>query len=137
MKKKRSHRRGGILIAALVCMAVATIILLTVLQSSNRQRVQLRSELQIEQVRWLVDGGISKAIQELENDKSYSGETIVVSPTLDEKTKSTVEISIDRKSNAAGEPVVIKVTAIIERAGQVLQRTKEIKLNEEEKSKGN
>ena len=135
-RANRSERNGSVLIAALVCMTVALVILLATMRSSNRQRMQLRHELQMEQVRWLLDGGVSRALVEFKKSKKYTGETILVGPVLDEKSKATIEIIVNRSSNEKAdgstedEKVTIDVVAKIERGQQSMQRTKRVKLNE-------
>ncbi len=56
------QRNGTIVIAVLVCLAIATTILFGAIEVSLRQRRQVRSETQMEQTYWLLDAGIGAAI---------------------------------------------------------------------------
>ena len=61
---RASKRRGSILILVLACCAVAVSLVMISLQVSLQQRRQLRSELQLEQTRWVLDAAIRKSINE-------------------------------------------------------------------------
>ena len=61
---RASKRRGSILILVLACCAVAVSMVMISLQVSLQQRRQLRSELQLEQTRWVLDAAIRKSIAE-------------------------------------------------------------------------
>ena len=74
--RHRAEKRGTVLLVVLVCMVVATSIVLGAVQSSLRHRRQLHQEIQLEQTRWLLDAGISRAISQLDRDPEYDGETI-------------------------------------------------------------
>ncbi len=126
--KRYNQRSGGILVIALVSLSVATVIMLSILNSSSRSRIQLRNELRIEQARWLLDGGVSHALASVEKQADYMGETIAVAPQLDGRSKATVEISVDRPEGS--KTISIRVTAKITSGNQVSQRSKQVKLNE-------
>lgn len=126
--KRYNQRSGGILVIALVSLSVATVIMLSILGSSSRSRIQLRNELRIEQARWLLDGGLSHALASVEKQADYKGETITVDPQLDGKSKATVKISVDRAEGS--KEISIYVTAKITAGNQVSQRSKQVKLNE-------
>jgi len=70
---KPGKRRGTILILVLACCAVAVALIMISLQVSLQQRRQLRSELQLEQTRWVLDAAIRKSISD-PSDEASEGE---------------------------------------------------------------
>lgn len=65
-----SQRRGTILIVVLACCAVAVALIMISLQVSLQQRRQLRTELQLEQTRWVLDAAIRKSIADPPDEAS-------------------------------------------------------------------
>jgi len=59
-----NNRDGASLVAVLALMAVCSAILLPLLSSSLRQRIQLRRDLQHEQTQWLLRAGMRYAAVE-------------------------------------------------------------------------
>ena len=121
-------RRGTILIAVLVCLGIATTIVLGAVQSSMRQHRQVRRELQVEQARWLLDAGIERAVTAvLAQKESYRSETLTIAPTLKKFSEATIEISLiqfDPRSKEAS----VRVTARLAGAGTlapITQRSRE------------
>lgn len=86
----RIQRRGYVLVGAIICMLVASIVTTTVLQRSIRHRAEARRRLWQNQADWLAHSAIQKASRQLNGDKQYAGETW--SPQLDYPAK--VEISV-------------------------------------------
>ena len=126
----RCRRSGGVLIAVLVCMSVAATILLCAVEKSLRCRRQLRNEAQLEQVRWLVDAGIRKAVANLQKDDKYSGERITVSPEMYESLVADVEIDVSptkSRGKSSKESVRILVTATLRRQESTSPKVKRVK----------
>jgi type II secretory pathway component PulK len=105
-----STRRGTVLVAVLVCMGFATIVLLGAVQNSLHQRRQLRLELQMEQTRWLLDAGLSTGLARLQAKPDYDGETLTVTPALDNYDNASVEIAVIRDVETK-KPVRLRATA--------------------------
>lgn len=103
-------RRGTILILVLVCMGVATSIVLATVQSSVRQRRQMRQELKMEQTQWLLEAGIRRGISRWDDEVAYEGETWAVTPALAKYPNATVKIEVIRDIST-GESVQLLVTA--------------------------
>ena len=87
-------RRGAVLIAVLVCLAIVMMLMLGAVQISVRQQRQVRQHLQLEQTRWLLDAGISRAISQLQSQPEYRGETLSVTSGRMKELPATVEIAI-------------------------------------------
>ena len=90
----RSRRLGSLLVCVLVCLGIATSIMLTAIHSSLRARRQIVRELQMEQTRWLIDAGLQRAVKMVASDPNYMGETWNVVPTIDSHADATIEIKI-------------------------------------------
>ena len=121
---KKNQRRGAILIAVLVCLGIATTIVLGAVQTGMRQHRQVRRELQVEQTRWLLDAGIERAVTTfLAQPESYQGETLTIMPALRKYPEATIEISriqFDRQPDQAA----FRVTARLVGAGSLAPTTK-------------
>ncbi len=126
------QRRGAILVAVLVCLGIATTIVLGAVQSSIRQHRQVRQELQLEQTRWLLDAGIERAIAGFQaQPESYAGESLTITPGLKKFDRATIEISV-MENDAITERARLRVTARLAGAAAtapVMQRSQEIVLN--------
>lgn len=107
-------KRSGItLVTVLVLLSVATIIMITALQASIRQRRQLRQELQLEQTKWLVDAGVRKSLLELDNDPEFEGKTIDLSGSFAKYEIATLELKRN-ESNGETKVDTMQVNAVIE-----------------------
>ena len=129
MRQQRNvSRQRTVLIAVLVCMGIASTIVLGAVQISLRQRQQTRQELQMEQTKWLLDAGIGTAISRLQAQPAYNGETISVTPALEKYPDASIEITVIR-SGQPDDQVSLKVTARLsgaEKQSPTTQRSKEI-----------
>ena len=124
----RRLRSATVLVAVLVCLAVASLILFATVKVSSGHRRQIRQELQIEQTRWMVDAGVRKALAEIASDKNYSGDQFSVSPLLKYgKAKLEIEVVADNEGAAA----LLKISASVNRGEDELtetNRTAELKV---------
>jgi hypothetical protein len=75
------HRRASVLICVLVCMAVATALVLATTRSALRARREIQSHRQLRQVEFVLEAGIQRAARRLAADAKYSGETWILSNT--------------------------------------------------------
>ena len=114
------------MIAVLVCIGVATTILFGAVEQSLRCRRQMRNEAQLEQVRWLVDAGVRKAISNLEQRPGYEGESFVVTPQICENLVAKLEIKVSPTESATGQVRVV-VTAALNKADEELPKVKRSK----------
>ncbi len=108
MSSDRSFRLGSVLVCVIVCLGVATSIMLTSVVGSLRARRQIDRELQMEQTRWLADAGFMRAVQQIRVNSDYVGEIWAVSPAIDEAHEATIEIVV--KSEDAKTRVEIVAT---------------------------
>lgn len=125
--KGQARQRGIVLIAVLVCIGVATTILFGAVEKSLRCRRQMRNETQLEQVRWLVDAGIRKAISNLEQRPDYEGERLVVTPQIYQHLVAKVEIKIEPANSSTSDQVRVVVTAALHRPDEELPKVKRTK----------
>lgn len=114
------------MIAVLVCIGVATTILFGAVEQSLRCRRQMRNEAQLEQVRWLVDAGVRKAISNLEQRPGYEGESFVVTPQICENLVAKLEIKVSPTESATGQVRVV-VTAALNKTDEELPKVKRSK----------
>ncbi len=68
-------RRGGIIVISMVCLMLASFLIVHLAKLTFANRAQQRKELQIEQAAWLAEAGVSRAAFQLRTDPSYTGET--------------------------------------------------------------
>ena len=125
-------RRGAILIAVLVCLGIATTIVLGAVQTSIRQHRQVRNELQLEQTRWLLDAGVERAVAGfLAQPDNYQGEMLTITPGFEKYGQATIDISLiqyDRQTDRA----TLRVTAQLVGGGSLApttQRSREFVLD--------
>jgi type II secretory pathway component PulK len=136
-RQRIRSRRGTLLIAVLVCLVVVATILLGVVQSSLRQRYQLRNELQLEQTRWLLDAGMGQARMKIFGDADYEGETLTVSPGLQKFSAGRIETEVLDDGDAKAT-VRVRVTAklgSVDQALPTMSRSTEFVLKTEDSQK--
>ena len=96
------RRRGAVLVAALVCIAVASLMFLAILRTAVAQRNAVRTEAWRQQAVWLAESGLGRAAAKLAADPDYQGETWIVPAeqfSSDDGAVVTIEIE-----PLAGEP---------------------------------
>ena len=69
-----------VLVCMLVCVAIATGLVTTTLQSALRARHELRLQRQLRQTELLLTAGLERAVARLRSDASYPGETWELDP---------------------------------------------------------
>ncbi|HWB07677.1 MAG TPA: hypothetical protein VG826_00430 [Pirellulales bacterium] len=79
----QSNRRGAVLILALVCLALISVIGGALLRWALMEHALLRSREQASQARWLAEAGIERAAAKLaaaqrEGEPDYTGETWLI-----------------------------------------------------------
>ena len=70
--RRQRDRRGVIIVVVLVCLVVATMIILGSVNISTRYRRQLRDDLRVEQATWLLDAGVRVAIAKVKHCLLYT-----------------------------------------------------------------
>lgn len=71
---KRCVRRGGILVAILVCLTIVSSLAIGALTTAIRNHRETKLLHQLRQTDLLVDSGIKRALSEFELDSNYDGE---------------------------------------------------------------
>jgi hypothetical protein len=122
----KTSRNGVIVFAVLACLAIAMIIVLAAVQSSLKQRRQLRPVTQMEQVRWLLDGGISKAVELVQTGGDIPTEPLDVELGLEKY--SSAQIEFQKINSSPADTVRLLVTARIGKKSQpeTVQRSLEV-----------
>lgn len=125
---RKSRRQGTILIIVLVCLGLATMIVLGAVKTSIRQRRQMRLELQMVQTKWMLDAGIRKAVVHWQTHPVEDGESLTLIPGLEKYPNATVMITVIQTNPTPGE-IHLNVTARIgdsDDGVETTQRSKEI-----------
>jgi type II secretory pathway component PulK len=95
-------RRGSVLVAALVCLAIIVAMLGGMLVAAMRTRSQLRTERDLRQCELLLQAGIDRATYLLSTERIYRGETWTVSAETLAGTAGgevTIELSPGTEAN--------------------------------------
>jgi hypothetical protein len=121
-----NSRKGVIVFAVLACLAIATMIVLAAVQSSLKQRRQLRSVTQMEQVRWLLDGGITKAIELVQKNADIPTDPVPVD--LGQARFAFAQIEFREMESADEGQIKLWVTARIGETShpETIQRSLEV-----------
>ena len=90
-------RRGIVLFIAVVCMAIAMVIFLSLLRLSVAERRRVETEAWQLQAAWLAESGIERAAARLAADAAYEGETWNLSgDVLGGRHDAVVRIQVER-----------------------------------------
>ncbi len=76
---RRTVRRGAVMIAAVVCVAVAAAVFVSALKIASAQRQRMETELWQLQAAWLAESGLDRAAQRLAAKPEFTGETWSIS----------------------------------------------------------
>ena len=74
-QRQAGRRRGAVLLVALVAIAIASVIFLSLLRLSVADRRRVETELWAGQAMWLAESGLERAAARLAADAAYEGET--------------------------------------------------------------
>ena len=77
---RRASRRGAVLIAALVCVAVAAVVFMSAPKMASAQRHPMGNGLWQLQAAWLAESGLERAAERLAAKPDFTGETWNVAP---------------------------------------------------------
>ncbi len=73
--RKPPRRRGAVLMMTLVAVALASVLLTSLMTNALSERRQVRKQRQAVQADWLVEAGLQRAVAQLASDAGYRGET--------------------------------------------------------------
>ena len=101
--KRRTPRRGGALVVAMVTLLVVTLIAGAVVRSllaEHRQARQSQNELQAQ---WLAESALARAAAQLAQSSDYAGETWQpkLGTSSSEADSGTVEIQVEKLESPA------------------------------------
>src|SRR5690606_1932738 len=111
LRSRQQH--GVVLICALVCLSVATALVVTTVQQSLGVRRQGRMQWQLRQTEYLLDAGIRRAVARLSADEDYAGETWQPAAALPGFASVAVEIDVlpsDEESSTRQVTVVARLS---------------------------
>jgi hypothetical protein len=100
MRPATSRRRGVLLVAALICIAIAVMLASALTKSTLLQHRQTQLAAHQQQSSWLADSGVGRAVRQLRNAPEYRGETW--------------EIPADVLGSGDAAAVIIKVESVSE-----------------------
>lgn len=98
------RRRGVMTIVALVCVMVASTLMIVVVRRALAESQLGRLEVRRAQSRWLAESGLERAAARLASDPKYSGEVWKIPPGV-------ITGRADETKASAGGTVRIEVTA--------------------------
>ena len=128
VSRPRSQRQGVTLICVVACLAVATLLLGTMLKTTVLTRRQVHTERHLRQAQWLVEAGAERAAFRLGNDADYTGERWSLQPEAIVGTHAgVVNISVNRR---AKELVTVRVVAEYPAGGvTTIRRTRDFQIS--------
>ena len=129
---RHKSRRGTVLVAVLVCIGIALAITLVALRSSLSTRRQLVLERQVEQTRWLLDAGITRAIRSVSSNKDFEREIWLVEPMLADYRRAEVEAIVLQRNNNQVRVRVTATTVGVDPVAKPVQRSKIFTIDEKE-----
>ena len=118
-----NDRRGAVLAAVMVGLAVAMTLLATMAKNAFLSREYLRLHIYQHQANWLCDAGVSRAIATHRRNPDYEGESWAVED-VNARHSATVTISLEAKGGStllhvvaaypADSPNAIRCTRTVE-----------------------
>jgi type II secretory pathway component PulK len=109
--RHRCDRNASILPVALVCLAVASTLMLSALRVGLQARMQLHTAHQVQQTRWLLDAGVRRALASLRKNADYDGETIRLDESLIRERSATLTIRVVRLADTSDDSNLTEVGA--------------------------
>ncbi len=93
---RRDSRCGTVLICTLVCLLVASSLVLVNVATAVRAQREIRQRHQVLQTDWLLEAGIRRAVKSIEASAGYAGETWIPEPESLEFAEAQVTIRVER-----------------------------------------
>lgn len=107
---RKDIRRGGVLVVAVVCLVVSSMILASLTQIAVLSHRQQRAEAARMQTAWLAESGLERAADRLAADRNYSGELWTIpAAELGGQHDGRVEITI---ASPRSDDRVVTVVAV-------------------------
>ena len=118
-------RRGAVLVAAVVCLLIATSLLASMLKSVVRHARQTRQTEMRVQTEWLAESGLERAVWLMRTEQEYAGEVWRIPPEkLSDRYAGHVRIGLEPSADDASQ-ILITATAVCTTEGnQRVQRTR-------------
>ena len=89
------------MIAAIICLVLATVLLASVLKLASTGRKQVRRQQWRLQAEWLTESGLERAASRLAGDAAYEGETWnIAAEDLDGRHKGLVVIKVEASDDS-------------------------------------
>ncbi|MBT6157640.1 MAG: hypothetical protein HOL01_12430 [Planctomycetaceae bacterium] len=102
------RRRGSVMVAAAVCLLLATVLLASALKLSSTGRRQVRRQQLQLQAKWLAEAGLERAAARLNVEAGYQGETWkIATDDLDGRHVGEVLIKVSPTKDVEDSRVVI------------------------------
>lgn len=126
------RRRGGFLIVAMVCLALVSVLLTSLLKLEAARRRQARHEQHAAQADWLVTSAIARSAHRFRLDGEYKGETWTADVGGTRENRGRVEIVIETDDATDGElkdPAVRVVVEFPEGSERAVHRARTARLS--------
>ncbi len=107
---RKPRRHGIVLVAVMACLAVASMIFISVVKTAALGHRATQSDARQVQAAWLAESGLERAAWQLANDADYAGETWT--------------LSADELAGPHDAVVEIEVEAVAEQPDQRLVRVR-------------
>lgn len=129
-----SRRRGAILICAMICLLLISLLLGSLLKLALAHRRQVRTEQYRLQAQWLAESAMERSVDRLAADGEYSGEEWnIAAKELDGRHAGSVKISVQKSATRPMQRIVtveaIYPSGVARSAKRTKQLTVRIKTN--------
>ena len=110
----RSTRQASVLVAVLVCIAIASALVTSSVRTALNARRALRTQHQLRQTELLLAAGIQRATQQLQATDDYTGETWeLLSPLISSVESAQVIIDITPKAKNTSRQVSVTAQLLV------------------------
>lgn len=125
-------RAGSILICVLVCLAIVTALAGSMLKTALQARKAIRQELQLSQAEFLLEAGVQRAIEQINDDSTYTGERWELSKdAIPGQESALVEIKVTPATDDDATRIEV-VTQLSANSPQTVRRSYTFSLSNEE-----
>ena len=98
-RTRPQKRQASILVCVLACMAVATALVVATTRSALQSRREVRKQLDLRQIEFVLGAGIQRAVGQLAADAQYGGETWTLSKSaVGDLDSAQVEIEVSSRT---------------------------------------
>ncbi|MGI9472992.1 MAG: hypothetical protein ACR2NZ_15740 [Rubripirellula sp.] len=119
---KRSSRDGTLVICVLVCLLVASSMVIATTRSALQARRECRVQQQLRQTELLLDAGVRRAAGQLNNDADYQGEQWTLLPIAD--LTPVIQITVNGDSESRSEIEVVASLGILDENGDLREASR-------------